>query len=575
MHLHLELITILAYLAFLMVVGAVLARLNRNLNDYVRGGAQGIWWMVGSSVLMSGISAFTFTGNGGQAFAGGPTMLVIYLANCLGFLAGYVFLGAWYRQTRAITIPDIIRHRFGPEVEQLNTYQGLLIGPITASIQLWALAVFCASVFGFSIQLMIIGIGSVVVFYSTSGGRWAVMATDFLQSLILIPITLLIAYLSLLEIGGPLEFIRHYASADLANDFSFVKEPGQFPGDRFTLKWIVGIFLIQFINQIGVQNGYRYLSVKDGREARKTALLAMILMMVGSFIWFIPPMVARFMMADEVLAMGLKNPEEAAYAVIAMKILPNGLVGILVVAMLAASMSSMDTGLNNITGSLVHNALPPLRRILKLPALTLQRELRICKFVTILLGVLIIGYALKFSSQDKIELFDAYLTIYSILALPLSVPLLIGLFIKKIPRWSYFFIAGCCLIPSALSYISGKYWDHPWTIQDRAIWICFMAVAATAICRPFYRFSSEEYKTRIDGFFKQMRTPVRFNTEIGESRDHIQFKMLGNSSLLGGACLLLLLLVPNSMEGRIQVAFIPLFILTVGLILKWRERRAQ
>lgn len=575
MHLHLEIITILAYLVFLLVIGALLARLNRNLSDYIRGGAQGVWWMVGSSVLMSGISAFTFTGNGGQAFSAGPTMLVLYLANCLGFLAGFLFLGAWYRQTRAITVPDIIRHRFGPEVEQLNAYQGLVIGPITASIQLWALAVFCSSVFGFSIPLMIVGIGSVVVFYSTSGGRWAVMATDFLQSLILIPITLLVAYLCLVEIGGPLEFIKQYASEDLARDFSLVKEAGQFPGDRFTWKWIVGIFLIQFINQIGVQNGYRYLSVKDGREARKTALLAMVLMAVGSLIWFIPPMVARFMVADEVMAMNLKNPEEAAYAVIALKLLPNGLVGILVVAMLAATMSSMDTGLNNITGSLVRNALPPLRRLLKLRDFSPQGELLTCKFVTILLGLLIIGYALKFSSQDKIELFDAYLTIYSIIALPLSIPLLIGLFIKKIPRWSYFFIAGCCLIPSVVSYISGKYWDQPWTIQDRAIWICLSAAAATLACRPFFRFSSVEYKTRIEGFFKQMRTPVEFSSEIGESRDQIQFKMLGNASLLGGACLLLLILVPNSLEGRLQVAFIPFFVLTVGLLLKWRERKSQ
>jgi Na+/proline symporter len=572
MQLHLEIITILAYLVFLLVIGVLLSRLNRNLSDYIRGGAQGVWWMVGSSVLMSGISAFTFTGNGGQAFSAGPTMLVIYMANCLGFLTGFIFLGAWYRQTRAITVPDIIRHRFGPEVEQLNVYQGIVIGPVMASIQLWALAVFCSSVFGLSIPVTILGIGGVVVFYSTSGGRWAVMATDFLQSLILIPITLLVAYLCLVEVGGPVGFIRHYTSPELAADFSLVKEAGQLPLDRFSAKWIVGVFLIQFINQIGVQNGYRYLSVKDGREARKTALLAMVLMIIGSAVWFIPPMVARFIMADEVLAMGLKNPEEAAYAVIAVKLLPNGLVGILVIAMLAATMSSMDTGLNNITGSIVHNALPPLRRLFKLGEFSRERELLVCKIVTILLGLVIVSSALKFSSQDKIELFDAYLTVYSVIALPLSIPLLIGLFVRKIPRWSYFLIAGCCLIPSIISYISGKYWDQPWTIQDRAIWICLAALAATIACRPFYRFSKAEYKSRAEGFFKQMRTPVEFSSEIGESRDAIQFKLMGNASLLGGACLLLLLLVPNSPGDRLEVAFVPLFVIAVGLLLKWRGK---
>ncbi|MDT8405593.1 hypothetical protein, partial [Sulfuriflexus sp.] len=79
------------------------------MSDFVRGGAQGTWWLVGTSMLMSGISAFTFTGNGSAAFDAGPTFLVIYVANCSAYLIGWLFLGAWFRQTRAYTAADVLR----------------------------------------------------------------------------------------------------------------------------------------------------------------------------------------------------------------------------------------------------------------------------------------------------------------------------------------------------------------------------------------------------------------------------------------------------------------------------------
>jgi len=169
---RLEYLTIGIYLIGLLGLGAYLSRLNKNLSDYIRGGAQGTWWLVGSSAFMSSISAYTFTANNGLAFEGGPTPLFIFLAIAAGLLLAAIFTGPWFRQTRAITILDIVRERFGPEVEQFSVYLGLFTGPIAASIQLWALAVFTSSFFGFPLIGTIVTLGLVVLFYSTTGGRW-------------------------------------------------------------------------------------------------------------------------------------------------------------------------------------------------------------------------------------------------------------------------------------------------------------------------------------------------------------------------------------------------------------------
>lgn len=290
---HLEYITLGAYFILLLGLGWGFSRMTKNMSDFVRGGAQGTWWLVGSSIVMAGISAFTFTGNGSAAFLAGPTFLIIYVANCLAYLIGWLFLAAWFRQTRAYTQSDLLRARFGTAVEQFSSYTGVLLGPLRASIQLWALAMFASAVFGFPLTTTIVVIGVVVVAYSTVGGRWAVMATDFVQGVIMMVITTVVAILALQHIGGLGAFFGYFTDPRFAEDFKLVKEPGQFSNDRFTLKWIVVIFFMTLYHQISLVTASRYLAVKDGREARRASILAFVLMALGSAIWFLPPMVAR------------------------------------------------------------------------------------------------------------------------------------------------------------------------------------------------------------------------------------------------------------------------------------------
>src|SRR5690606_36246991 len=122
-----EYATLIFYFCILVLLGKLFSRFNSNLSDFIRGGAQGSWWLVGTSMLMAGISAFTFTGNASAAYEAGPTFLIIYVANVFSFLIGFWFLGRWMRQTRAYTVPDVLRARFGPKVEQFFAYSALFL----------------------------------------------------------------------------------------------------------------------------------------------------------------------------------------------------------------------------------------------------------------------------------------------------------------------------------------------------------------------------------------------------------------------------------------------------------------
>lgn len=564
----LEYITLGLYLVALPFLGMAFSKLNTNLSDFVRGGGQGIWWLVGASILMSNTSAFTFTGNASAAFEAGPTVLVIYIANVVALLIGAGFLGAWFRQTRAYTRADVIRQRFGRAVEQFSAYTMIVLNPIAAAIQLWALAVFANSIFGFPLPACIMVIGLIVVFYSTTGGKWAVMATDFMQSLIMFSITILVAVLAIVKIGGLGEFFSYFSRPEFAADFSFVKSPEAFPSERFSLKWIIVIFFMTIYAQISLTGADRYLAVRDGKEARKASLLAAVLMGVGTLIWFIPPMVARFLYGNEIMALEVDNPADRSYAYIARELLPNGLMGVMIAAMFAATMSAMDTGLNTQVGVIARNIVPPLRRLLGKPeAMSPKAEVWMCKILTLVLGAMIITYSILFTLNKELILFDAYLIVNSTIGIPLVFPLLVGMWVRKIPSWSYFVIFGVSLLPSLYSLYMNLAHGVSHTIQDRALWIFIFGFVGTLICLPFYKRSPQAYKAQVEAFFERMHRPVDYKAEIGLSRNYAQLLILGRVSVLTGMVLGLLLLVPNTFWGRMGVLFVAGFSVVVGALL--------
>ena len=565
----LEYITIGVYLTFLMGISIYVSKQNQNVSDYVRGGGKATWWLVGTSAFMSSISAYTFTANGSLAYVAGPSALIIFVAIGGGLILSAIYIGPWIRQTEAVTFADIIRQRFGPEVEQFWVYFSFLVGPLASSVMLWALAVFCSTVFGFPLIGTILVLGLVVLFYSCTGGRWAVMATDFLQGTIMVPISILIAVLCVAKFGGLGGFFEYFSRPEYAQDFSFVNAAGEFPQNKFTIAWILAMFTMVFLKETNFEKADKYLSVKDSRSARKSAILSGVLVVIGGPVFLVPAMTARFLYEDQVAGMAIQNPAEAAHAVAAMNVLPNGLTGILVVAMFAATMSSMDTGLNSVTGGIVNNLIPALRRRLKKPPLSERNQIWLCRGITIVLGLIIISYALIAATKPDLTIFDAYMFMNAAIIVPLGLPFAISLFVRKLPRWSYFVIAGAGLTPSIRAYFDAD----PWTFQQRVFTVVGFSIVATIICRLLFFTSSMAYRTRIDAFFTKMHTPVITDDTKPNEQDRFQLNLLGTTSIIASGFLGLLLLVPNPLGGRVAIFAVCMFVLTIGLLLKRAARR--
>ncbi|TKF96022.1 transporter, partial [Vibrio sp. F13] len=178
-----------------------------------------------------------------------------------------------------------------------------------------------------------------------------------------------------------------------------------------------------------------FLTAKDSTNARKAALLAFVLMLIGPAIWFLPPWVTAVMYPDAATVHAAelgKKAADAVYLVFVENAMPVGMVGLLMSAVFAATMSSMDSGLNRNSGIFVRNFYAP---ILDKKADD-KKLMRVSQIVTMCFGGLIILVALFINSLRGLSLFDAMMYVSTLLQMPILVPLFFGMFIKKTPDWA-------------------------------------------------------------------------------------------------------------------------------------------
>ncbi len=566
--------TIGAYLLLMLGMGWAFKRFNKDTSDYFRGGCRGTWWIVGMGAFMSSFSAWTFTGAAGVAFEAGWSASIIFLANAAGFLLNFICTAPWFRQLRATTGPEIIRLRFGPGTQQFYAFVGVIMGLLMAGLHLFGLSIFCSAVFGLPIHWVIIVLGVVVMIYSTAGGNWAIMATDFLQGLILLPVCILTAWLAMRAVGGWEGFSAMVAAQGLSDDFHIIKEPGKYAAGAFTWGWASAMFVKNVIGYNTLSSAPRFFSVKDGRDARKAALFCFVVMFVGIIVWFLPPMVARLLFADQVQAVAISKPAESAYAIACINLLPAALIGMVVVSMFSATMSSMDHGLNRNAAIIIKDVYPSLCRVLRRVPRESDQLLGASRWISMILGVLVIGLSLYYSQFDGAGIFEIMINIGAYLSMPMAVPMFLGLFFQRTPGWAALVSAATSLLASGFAALSPHLGGRAWTFQETVFLTTGTCALTFFITMLFWPTASEEYRSRVALFFKLMHTPVDFAKEVGHPNDLRQLIFVGAFAVGAGALILVLMPFAGSWDGAGQIAFVGLTVALIGAAMWWAGRRS-
>lgn len=569
-------ISIVFYFIFVVTVGAVFSRRNKNTSDYFRGGGIMPWWLAGVSAWMASFSAWTFTGAAGKIFEAGPYVLVLYYASFPGLLLVLAYTCYRFRRMRVVTPMEAIRIRYGVGTQQFVTWIRLPFLLFFGGVALNTVGVFMSGAFDVHLPVVIVALGGMVTFVSLVGGAFGVAASDFVQMLLVVTVTLVISILGLFSpfIGG----VSGLLDKVPASHFHW----GEFARPEFIFFWFLALALNNIFYLNTMENSAKYLMARSDAHARKMLIFPLVGTLVGPLLWMVPPMIASAVFPGhglKALFPNLRFPAEGAFLAAACLVLPKGMLGMLIAGIFGATLSSLDASMNQAVGILIRNFYLPIVN----PYCPERKLLILSKFCTAGFGVAIVAIGLGVNHFRTLNLFDLLNQLGISLWLPLAIPLSIGLFYKRTPAWSSWttviiglatsFAVKFFTKPEMLAWIPGL--NGPFKPEEMTQYYLFAtASAVTLVCvgwffftSIFYEASPAEYKASVEEFFGRLKLPVADLDAEQVSENHRIVGSIGFLCLVFGVFVLLMTLIPNALAQRFGFVFCGGVITTVGAIL--------
>jgi SSS family solute:Na+ symporter len=535
------------YAMLMVFVGLYVMRFNRTAAEYFRGGSRIPWLVAGLSCFMAGFSAWTFTGAAGVAYRAGIAATGLYIGNALSFLLGYFVFAKRWRRSRITTVMEYLTGRFNRATHQTFSWTTILFQLFTSASTLYGLSLFVSSACGFPVTWTILGAGAIIVFYCVLGGLWAVVVTDFLQASILMPFCLVLVITSLARVGGVTGLIQ-----GLPPEMKTMHISGEF-GWIYLVSWTI---MVAFGYNTSAM-AQRYFSVDDERSARKVALLCCGLFFAGAFLWFIPPMAMRVVYPDlHAVWPSLTHPDEAAYAVASLTLLPHGLIGVMLAAMFSATMANLSAQFNLKSGILTKDVYQALFR-----NSAGEHELLVVGWITTALvgGATTLLAAIMAASGKSI--FQIMLTFNTLISLAYGPPALLGLVVRRTPPWSGLASFAVGLVMGLL----GAFVYH-WSLIQQVEYIIPASFGIFFLSMLFDRGDTPG-RARL---FKNLNTPINVAVELKDSPDYTApvFRFLSRT-IAGIGLLSLLLLFTAPADQRMTVLWFGILTVSIGGSLHW------
>ena len=390
-----DLIVLLAYLIGTTVLGMWLGRDQKSARDYFVADRAVPWWAILFSVVATETSALTFISIPGLAYLTDLSFLQIALGYLLGrIVIAYTLLPRYY-EGELVTAYAMLEHRFGLATRRFASIVFMATRAFGDSVRVFATAIPVALIIGPIIPeqwvtpASILILGAFTVVYTYHGGMRAVIWTDVLQT----GVYLLGGVAALVLIGNGVDggwgaiFDRAGAAGKLKMfDFytGFDRPHTIFAG------LIGGAFLSMAshgADQLIVQ---RLLASSNLRDAR-LSIIGSGVMVIAQFAMFL------------VIGLGLwafYNAQafpasDVIFPRFIVEVMPPGLTGLVIAAILAAAMSTVSGSLNSLSAATTHDIYLPLTK----KTLDPQQQLAVGKRFTLVWAAILIGGALLYREQ--------------------------------------------------------------------------------------------------------------------------------------------------------------------------------
>jgi SSS family solute:Na+ symporter len=335
---NLDLAIIGVYFLIVFGIGFYFSRRERTSEEYFLAGRDVGWFFIGASLFVSNISTEHFIGLSGTGASSGLAVGHFEWLACLILLIlGWVFV-PFYLRSNVFTMPQFLERRFSRECAVYLAGISIIAYIFTKiSVQLYAASVVLERVAGWSLWKTAVVLVIATGIYTIAGGLAAVIYTDTVQTLILITGAVALTLIGLHRVGG----FAHLQTMVPASYFHMMK-----PATDSAFPW-TGIFFGAPIlgiwywctDQVIVQ---RVLSARDEGHAKAGTIFAGFLKILPVFMLVLPGIIAFALFPDQVSA-----KPDYAYPTLVLNLLPVGLVGLVMAALLAAVMGAMSSVFNS------------------------------------------------------------------------------------------------------------------------------------------------------------------------------------------------------------------------------------
>jgi SSS family solute:Na+ symporter len=318
---------------------------QKDTSDYFLASKNLPWWAIGASLIAANISAEQIVGMSGSGYAIGLAIASYeWMAALTLLIVGKFFLPIFLKN-HIYTMPQFLERRYGrvlPIIMAIFWLALYVFVNLTSIIWLGSIAV--NRVAGIDQTVALVILGAFALLYQIRGGLKAVALTDIVQVTLLVLGGLVVAFLTLSQIGAGDVFVGWHKLVTTAPDhFHMILKKGDphyidLPGLSVLIggMWIANLAYWGF-NQYIIQ---RALAAKSLDEAQRGVIFAAFLKLLMPVIIVLPGIAAV------VLAPGLPKPDEAYPTM--MRLLPPGLLGLVFAALVAAIIASTASKINSI-----------------------------------------------------------------------------------------------------------------------------------------------------------------------------------------------------------------------------------
>lgn len=368
----LDLLIIAAYLLAMVWIGFYFSRKNKSAEQFTVASGKIPGWAIGLSIYATFLSSNTFLGVPGKAFGGNWNAFVFSLSMPLAAWIAAKYFVPFYRRTGEVSAYTNLEKRFGPWARTYAVVCFLLTQFARMGSIFFGMALSLQALTGFSMASIMLVMGICIIFYTVLGGIEAVIWTEVVQGIIKTLGAILILYLVIKEIPGGVDTILKIAQAD--DKTSLGSMSFSFTESTFWMVLLYGFFIN--LNNFGMDQNYvqRYHTAVSQKQAAKSVWLCVALYVPASLLFFVigtalyayyqvnPAFIetVKLTTAAERLGAGASVTEIQVMAAqlqpadygdkvlphFMVTTIPQGLVGLIVSAILSAAMSTISSGMN-------------------------------------------------------------------------------------------------------------------------------------------------------------------------------------------------------------------------------------